>query len=287
MRALIAALLLFAVWATGARSQIIDPDKAKAWLENTFGIRSERVVEATPDALVTIRTIEARPPSDFHVVAHFEDFTGPDPLTPPSSDREYLINCPSRRFHVDRIESFTEHGARGGQSTSFGPDLWGLAVPNSPDEGIITAVCGPSAAQIALQEARRQLTAPPIQDPAPPPAQAMPSPSKAHQTKPAPAPPADPLRKPQPATAAKSSAATGSNRVQLFAGDRVSAQHLLESLPARLPVVKGVGKPEIVAGAHDGRPIYRVQITGFASEADAARYCAAVRAAQQDCFVPP
>jgi len=294
MRASLAVVLVTAqmvgvLAASGARGQTIDPDKAKDWLERTYGIKTERVAEATPDELVILRTVEPRPPSDFHVIAHFETFTPPDPLTPPSSDREYLINCPSRRFHVDRIESFSEHGARGAQSTSYGPNVWGLAVPASPDEGVISAVCGPSAAAIALQAARQAAAA--IPDPAPLPA---PAPKAAVQARPRPpAPPAAQERKPPPTIppaakpAPKPAPETGSTRVQLFAGDKTSAQHLVDGLPARLAAVKGPGKPEIVAGALYGRPIYRVQITGFASPADAARFCSAARAAGQDCFVPP
>ena len=288
MRTPLAVVLAGALMASGARGQTIDPDKAQAWLERTYGIKSERVAEATPDELVALRTIEPRPPSDFHVIAHFEDFTPPDPLTPPSSDREYLINCPSRRFHVDRIESFSEHGARGRQSTSYGPDVWGLAVPNSPDEGVISVVCGPSAAQIALQEARQQAAAArPIQDPAPLPGSAPPPASKAALPV-KPRPPAVQDRKPQPVpTPPRRPAEAGSRRVQLFAGDKTSAERLLEGLPARLSAVTGPNRPEIVEGSLAGRPIYRVQIAGFATSADAARFCTAARAAGQDCYVPP
>jgi cell division septation protein DedD len=267
--------------------QIIDPDKAKDWLERTYGIKSERVVEATPDDLVTIRTIESRPPSDFRVIAHFENFTPPDPLTPPSSDREYLINCPSRRFHVDRIESFSEHGARGGQSTSFGPTVWGLAVPNSPDEGIISAVCGPSAAEIALQAARQQAAASSFADQARAPAQ-RPAPKLAVQAKPKPpATSAAQAQKSSPPTR-KPPIATPLTRVQLFAGlDRDMAQRFIEALPARLPALASVGRPEIVQGASGGLTVYRVQIAGFASRAEAVRFCSTAKAAGQDCFVPP
>ncbi len=65
------------------------------------------------------------------------------------------------------------------------------------------------------------------------------------------------------------------------------AQRFIEALPARLPAAASVGKPEIVAGSSGGLPIYRVQIAGFATPADAARFCMAARAAGQDCFVPP
>jgi hypothetical protein len=284
---LLCSVIASAAVASGAFAQTIDPDKAQAWLEKTYGIKSERVVLATPDALVTIRTIEPRPPSDFRLIAHFEDFGPPDPLTPPSSDREYLVNCPSRRFHVDRIESFSEHGARGGQSTSFGPTVWGLAIPNSPDEGIISAVCGPSAAELAVQAARRLATTAPIQDQAP-----------SSVAKPDRKPPVQRKRQPPPTSAPQSARATppapkppvetGATRVQLFAGlDRSMAQRFIEALPSRLPATASVAKPEIVEGSAGGLPIYRVQIAGFASQAEAVRFCATARAAGQDCFVPP
>jgi len=279
MRTPLAAFLLIVLAASAARGQIVDPSKAQAWLEATYGIKSERVAEATPDELVALRTIEPRPPSDFHVIAHFETFTGPDPLTPPSSDREYLINCPSRRFHVDRIESFSEHGARGAQSTTDGPAVWGLAVPNSPDARIISAVCGPSAAETAM-EAARSLAATPAQAPAPrPPAPALPS-LKPPPVRAAPPPVSlAPVRKPP---------ARGAVRVQLFASpDRAAAERAMAALPARLPAMAVVGRPEIVEASLAGRPLYRVQLAGFASTADAARFCAAARATGQDCFVPP
>jgi hypothetical protein len=285
------ATIASALRASGAFGQIIDPAKAQTWLEKTYGITSERVVEATPDALVTIRTIEPRPPSDFRLIAHFEDFGPPDPLTPPSSDREYLVNCPSRRFHVDRIESFSEHGSRGGQSTSFGPTVWGLAIPNSPDEGIISAVCGPSAAELALQAARQLASTPATQDPTPSsPAKAVRKPSVQTKRQP-PTNAAAQDRKPSPARATpapKPPAETGPTRVQLFAGlDRSMAQRFIEALPARLPATASVAKPEIVEGSSGGLTVYRVQIAGFASQAEAVRFCATARAAGQDCFVPP
>jgi hypothetical protein len=285
MRAPLAAFLVCLLAVSGARSQGIDPDKAQAWLEKTYGIKSERVAVATPDELVVLRTIEPRPPSDFRVVAHYETFTGPDPLTPPSSDRDYLINCPSRRFHVDRIESFSEHGGRGGQSTSFGPTVWGMAVPNSPDERIIAAVCGPSPADIALQAARSPAPSPPVQDltPASVPAAEQP------QAVPTPLPPLPP-----PVTASRATPGpapkAGPARVQLFAGpDRAAAQHFIVALPARLLASAGGRRPEIVEATSRGRPVYRVQIAGFASPAEAARFCAVAKASGQDCFVfsPP
>jgi hypothetical protein len=284
MRAPLAAVLLAVLGAAAARGQTIDPDKAQAWLENTYGIKTERVAEATPDELVALRTIEPRPPSDFHVIAHFETFTASDPLTPPSSDREYLINCPSRRFHVDRIESFSEHGSRGGQSTTDGPAVWGLPVPNSASWRIIEAVCGPSAQELALEAERPVAPPPPLPRVTPPPV----SPPAAAASEPNPALGIRPriAIQPKPPTPAKPATEARPVRVQLFAGGRGPALAIAAVLPARLRAVPGYRQPEVVEGVSGGRPLYRVQITGFASQADAARFCAAARGLGQDCFVP-
>ena len=290
MRTPLAAFLLSAFWATAALGQAaptLDPLKAQAWLERTFGIKSERVVEATPDLLVALRTIEPQPPSNFHVIAHFEDFGPPDPLTPPARDQEYFINCPSRRFHVERIENFSEHGNRGSQSSSSGPSVWGKAIRNSPDERIILAVCGavaatgPVVAQAPVQPAPSPPSAQAGQGLRPPPVR-----TAASAKKPPPLPTAK--QKPQDIRTTPLAQNAALPRVQLFAGqDRIAAQHFVDGLSRRLPGLTGVGRPEIVAATSNGRPVWRVQVAGFTSMADATRYCAAARAAGQDCFVPP
>jgi hypothetical protein len=285
MRAPLAAFLLSAsvlgdFCATGALGQtapVLDPQKAQAWLEQRFGIKSERVVEATPDLLVALRSIESQPPSNFHVIAHFEDFRPPDPLTPPARDQEYFINCPSRRFHVERIENFSEHGNRGSQSSSSGPSVWGKAIRNSPDERIILAVCGPVPIEGPVL-AQAPVPAPP----AAPAAQAKAPPLRVT------GPAKKPAQKPPDIRTTPLAQNAALPRVQLFAGqDRATAQHFVDSLPHRLPALAGVGRPEIVAASSNGRPVWRVQIPGFASMADAARFCSSARAAGQDCFVPP
>jgi hypothetical protein len=284
----LSAPVLGALWTTVALGQaapVLDPQKAQAWLERTFGIKSERVVEATPDLLVALRSIEPQPPSNFHVIAHFEDFGPPDPLTPPARDQEYFINCPSRRFHVERIENFSEHGNRGSQSTSSGPSLWGKAIRNSPDERIILAVCGPvPAAGVVVAQAPAQ----PAPSPPSPPAGQGQRLAQARATAPVKKPAPPPPQKAADIRTTPLAQNVALPRVQLFAGqDRTAAQHFVEALPRRLPMLAGIGRPEVVPATSGGRPIFRVQIAGFASMADATRYCATARAAGQDCFVPP
>ncbi|HEY4029686.1 MAG TPA: SPOR domain-containing protein [Caulobacteraceae bacterium] len=289
MRAPLAALIGGLLWASGAWGQAapptIDPAKAKDWLERTFGIVSVKVVEATPDQLVTLRSIEPQPPSDFHAVAHIEDFRQGDVLTPPSSDEEYFINCPSRRFHVDRIESFSQNGARGSQSTTFGPTGWGKAVPNSTESRVIAAVCGPVVA-----EAAAPAEPPPASRPTSVPKAAPTTPTPSTTPSPAistPKPLAIPAIPAAPFRERELSVKPGPARVQLFAGDRQAAQRFVDDKARRLPAGAGGGKPEIVQATVNGRPVFRVQVAGFASAADAARYCSAVRSAGLDCFVPP
>ncbi len=287
---LLSVPIMGVLWADAALGQGApspDPVKAQAWLERTFGIKSEKVVEATPNLLVTLRSIEAQPPSNFHVIAHFEDFGPPDPLTPPARDQEYFINCPSRRFHVERIENFSEHGNRGAQSTSSGPSLWGKAIRNSPDERIVLAVCGPVVAegpvvaQAAPQAEPPQPPLPAVRAKAAPPARAAASTKK-------PPPLASQQQKPPDIRTTPLAQNAALPRVQLFAGqDRAAAQHFADALPSRLPAMATVGRPEIVQASSAGHPIYRVQIPGFPSMAAAARFCSAARAVGQDCFVPP
>ena len=287
---LLSVPIMGVLWADAALGQGApspDPVKAQAWLERTFGIKSEKVVEATPNLLVTLRSIQAQPPSNFHVIAHFEDFGPPDPLTPPARDEEYFINCPSRRFHVERIENFSEHGNRGAQSTSTGPSLWGKAIRNSPDERIVLAVCGPAVVEgpvVAQAAPPPELppTAPPaVRAKAPPPVRITAAPKK-------PAPlTAQNQRLPDIRTTPLAQNAA-LPRVQLFAGqDRAAAQHFADDLPRRLPAMASVARPEIVQASSAGHPIYRVQIPGFPSMTAAARFCSAARAVGQDCFVPP
>src|SRR5262249_33582974 len=153
------------------------------------------------------------------------------------------------RFHVERIENFSQSGGRGSQSTSFGPSGWGKASPNSTEERVIAAVCGPTAAPAAAQPT----SAPPA---APPAAPVIPD------VKPLPVVPATrPAPPPEPAPRPVKS---GSVRVQLFAGDRQTAQHFVDGLPGRLPSAAGVGKPEIVQASSGGHVVYRVQLPGFA-----------------------
>lgn len=274
LAALVGAVFAAGAWGgPGAWAQTIDPQKAQAWLEQNFGIKSELVVEATPDALVVLKTIEPRPPSDVRIVAHLESFAPPDPLTPASSDQEYFINCPSRRFHVERIESFSQNGGRGAQSTTFGPTGWGKPIPNSTEERVVAAACGRAAPVLAEQNT-------------------APAPAAAPERKP-PQAAAPAVRKSGPIPAPRSSTASSQTspagvRAQLFAGaDREAAERFVKALAGRLPAIRTGAQPEIVAGVASGRPVYRVQVAGFASVADAARFCAAARAAGQDCFVPP
>jgi cell division septation protein DedD len=163
--------------------------------------------------------------------------------------------------------------------------VWGLALLNSPDERIIAGVCGPSPAEIALRAARAQASDPQIRDLPPAFVPAAAQPQAAPTVQPAKPPPVD-----AGPAAPRPTPKSGPARVQLFAGpERAAAQQFIDALSPRLLALAGGRRPEIVEATSSGRPVYRVQIAGFASPADAARFCAVAKASGQDCFVfsPP
>jgi hypothetical protein len=236
--------------------------KATAWLERTLGVRVERIIDLSERRLVALTRVEPQPPSNWRLTVHIETFGVSDPLIPASSDLQFFANCPSRRFHVERIENFTENGDRGGQSTTFGGSEWTEARAGSLEARIVDAVCAPrtAATEIAPPEAPPVLPAPP---PAPPAAIAAASP-----------------RDVSPANHA-----SGRARVQLFAGaTRDIAERFAAALPARAPLANG--RPVSVEPATvRGRMVYRVVLGGLPSDSDAARLCAQFKASGQDCFV--
>jgi hypothetical protein len=130
-----------------AAPELTEVQKVEAWLQKSIGIAPERIVLLSPNVLVALKTIEPKPPSNFHLIVHFENFGSS--LEDPSSDREFFINCPSRRFHIDRIESFSEGGGQGVQTTSFGPSDWRKAWEGSQEARIISAVCDPHKIVVA------------------------------------------------------------------------------------------------------------------------------------------
>jgi hypothetical protein len=259
-----------AAWAQPA--QLGTSLDVSEWMKRTLDFQPERVVLVEPTRVVVLRSITPQPPSNFKLVVHTENL-GTFAQAPGSSEIEFFVNCPSRRFHVERIETFTENGGRGVQSTSYGENGWFRALTGSTDDRVLSSVCGTAAAQ------------------APEPRPTPPAPRPALVA--APKSPPAPASKPPPAVAATTivPASTppgpgGNVTVQLFAAAaRPVAEHFTKSLPGPLVGSGRHGVVEIQEGASGGRKVFRVVIGGFASTADAGSFCASLKDAKLDCFI--
>jgi hypothetical protein len=129
--------------------------------------------------------------------------------------------------------------------------------------------------------------------PAPKPAAApkaeAPPPAKVAAAAPAPvkekAVTSPPAAKPAAKTPAPAPAAAGGSFVQIGA---VSSQALADKAWTDAAAVSpglATGKGKNVEKVdRDGKALYRVQMTGFASKADATAFCAKLKAAGKDCF---
>src|SRR6202012_2973785 len=138
----LAALLngiAFAAWSQpatlGASLEVSE------WLKRTLDFQPERVALVEPPRVVVLRSVPPEPPSNFKLIVHTENL-GPFAQAPGSSEIEFFVNCPSRRFHVERIETFTENGGRGVQSTRYGENGWFKALVGSTDDRVLSSVCG-------------------------------------------------------------------------------------------------------------------------------------------------
>ena len=153
----------------------------------------------------------------------------------------------------------------------------------------------PAAAPVAKQELR------PAQNVPPPPAAQQPAPKAAAVApapKPAPppakvavvTPPPKPAEKPAPVTekpAAKPVAvAAGGAAVQIGAvsSPALADKTWTEAVAAAPGLAAGKGKG-VEKVEKDGKTLYRTSVTGFASRADAAAFCARLKTAGKACFV--
>jgi hypothetical protein len=100
----------------------------------------------------------------------------------------------------------------------------------------------------------------------------------------APAPAAAP--EPAPAPAAKAAAAGGPVSVQIAASPSLpDAKGLLARFKARSPDLLSGLTTEVATVEVAGRTVHRALISGFATGAEAARFCEALKAHGQACFV--
>jgi hypothetical protein len=246
------------------------------WMKRTLDFQPERVVLVEPTRVVVLRSVTPEPPSNFKLIVHTENL-GTFAQAPGSSEIEFFVNCPSRRFHVERIETFTENGGRGVQSTSYGENGWFKALSGSTDDRVLSSVCGAETPQ--APEPRPPPRPAPVAAPKPAPAPRPPPPAVAPIVAPVVvsgvmAPPQAP------------SGPAGSVTVQLFAAAaRPVAERFAKGLPDRLPGSERHGAVEIREGASGDHKVFRVLVGGFASAADATNFCVSLKNAKLDCFI--
>jgi hypothetical protein len=178
---------------------------------------------------------------------------------------------PAAGLQIYRSES--DEAAPTGQPHFVAPPEQPVARPEpqaAPPPPPAAAPTTPVTAGQTLRPALPPATAPAAQAP-------VQSPPKAAQ---APPPP------PKPAAAAPVAAKAGAAAVQIGAVSSTAlADRAWSDAVAAAPGLaagKGKGVERI---EHDGKTLYRTSVTGFASRADAAAFCAKLKAAGKACFV--
>ncbi len=102
----------------------------------------------------------------------------------------------------------------------------------------------------------------------------------------APPPPAPVAAAPAPKTVTPAPAAGGAAAVQIGAFSSAALAEKGWNDAARLAPGMAAGKGKSVQAIEaGGRTVYRTAVTGFASRADAAAFCTALKAGGKDCFV--
>lgn len=188
---------------------------------------------------------------------------------------------PAEAQPVDPAAGLQIYQSQDGEAPPAAPNF--TPPPEEPQLRPAPAVVAPppkAAPTTPIQAAPAQL---PPAAPAPAPKAATPPPAKA--TTPAPkaaAPVAPPAKATTPAPAPK--AATGAAAVQIGA---VSSQALADKAYADAVAIAGGGgkSKRVEAIQKDGSTLYRTQVTGFGSRADAQAFCDRLKAAGKSCFV--
>jgi hypothetical protein len=246
-----------------------------AWLAGPAKLEPDSIVRIERWGVLAVTAKASSGPSNMNVTVRAETFptfqTSPD--NPASTESEVQINCPSRRAHTERIQSFTENGRGGSQSTGFGATGWEKPVQGSAMDSIVSAACDPKfQSPMKAFYDPGQAAAPPIQTPLiqPPPATtSAPSPPRRAAV----AAPHEPA--PPPSGASAQLSATVSE-----AAAKDLSRALMKTWRSAWPMVSVSVEP----GKAGERFPWRVVARGFADAGEAAAYCKQLKAKGQDCF---
>jgi hypothetical protein len=229
----------------------------REWLLSVAKTDPSSVAAIEGGRVFSLAAVARMPPSNVRVTLRSDVLEGFGPGFDGgrSSESEVFINCLSRRMHTEQIQTFTENGERGVQTTGFGSSDWSRPAPGSSLDAVVSAACdpafrGPLVAQAEISAPRPQQTV--VE------------------------------RIAGIAAAPASRIADPSIQAQIFASrgadsaDRVAAA-------ARASVPEGL-ELQVVQAVVEGQRMYRVVVTGFADFAQAGAYCRQVTANAGACF---
>lgn len=278
--AVAAGLCLTGAWlvsagAAHAQDPVVFPGSLErapllAWLQSETDIQADRVVAVTPQALVSVvSTFPAGPGTGPRVVLRAEALSA-----------EVVERTGALSWHVSMNADCQSHRVRLGETTGYPErNLLGerktLRVAETdwrtPDSGAALEAAWRAACDAdfkgPFQDATVTVAQPDAGATAPTPAPEAPPPSAAA---------------PQPATRAAKPAPAGGLVVQVGASpSEAEAQGLLTALGSSLD-----GRQSWIETAQVGGKTWRRAIVGgFADGAEAARFCAGLKAAGRGCFV--
>jgi hypothetical protein len=267
------------VWLAGAGSAAaqnapvfpasLDRGPLLAWMQRETDILADRVVAVTPQALTSVvSTFPAAPGTSPRVVIRAEAMSAEAYAHTGALSWHVSLNadCESRKVRLGETTGYAERNLLGERRTlRVSETSWRTPEPGTALEAAWRAACekdfkGPfHAAAVRVAQAD------------PPVAAAAPAPTAAAKT---PAPPAK-------ASSPRSRAGTV---VQVGATtSEAEARGLLSAMQARL----GGREAWVETASVDGKLWRRAVVGGFADSAEAARFCASLKAEGRGCFVRP
>lgn len=269
-----------------------------AWLASDTPIQQAQVVDVGPSA-VTAVTTSAPTGSPRGFLANI----AAEALDPSIGRQEEIVSwtipvevdCEKRLVRLGDMTGYPSRDLRSAPRVVRAADTaWVTPSPTAPLGAVMRALCDRDFKRPFA--GTKIATAKPVEPPKPAKTPKGPPPG--------PPPPVlteSPPTAPQPLTAAAtkeareaktvkaaSAIAKGTSPFAVQVGSSPSepdAKGLLAKAQKKFPDLLGGFKGEIQTGDVAGKTVYRVVVTGFAGQADAAALCSQLKAAGQDCFV--